>query len=339
MAVSPHQAAELTSSSPTPKRHRNDSYSSRGAVSTAAAQSAAASSPTPHERAVDGDSNSGLDGFGNDDDEFGKEMITAKIDPSGIVLWENQIDLTTDTQINETKGLAITSDIAGHVFVGSLVSINGFGSNDAAIVMYASDGSLIDSVIDNRPGSVTPYALNWIAPDQLLLTGSGQLGIFAASFDPAGSFVWSADVVGTTNSANKAGHIAHSDDGFIYFMDAEGGDIAVEQWSTDGAFQSRTRFDTGQPSDFPRAIAAGTAGHIYVVGQYEPDIVNRQDVLLYDLVGDTGTGCIPDLNNDGKLDFFDISAFLNTMPDMNGDGAFDFFDVSAFLNAFSAGCP
>lgn len=50
-----------------------------------------------------------------------------------------------------------------------------------------------------------------------------------------------------------------------------------------------------------------------------------------------------DLNNDGTLDFFDVSVFLNAysnqdpIADFTGDGMFDFFDVSAFLNAFSQG--
>lgn len=51
-----------------------------------------------------------------------------------------------------------------------------------------------------------------------------------------------------------------------------------------------------------------------------------------------------DLNDDGELNFFDVSAFLSFFSagdprgDINGDGAFNFFDVSAFLAAFSAGC-
>lgn len=60
----------------------------------------------------------------------------------------------------------------------------------------------------------------------------------------------------------------------------------------------------------------------------------------------TGNLCGPaDLNNDGMLDFFDVSLFLqayNTMgaaADFNNDGMFDFFDVSLFLQAFNAGCP
>ena len=49
--------------------------------------------------------------------------------------------------------------------------------------------------------------------------------------------------------------------------------------------------------------------------------------------------CPSDINNDGQINFFDVSEFLNTMPDFNNDGEFNFFDVSAFLASFSAGCP
>ena len=55
--------------------------------------------------------------------------------------------------------------------------------------------------------------------------------------------------------------------------------------------------------------------------------------------------CPADLNGDGMLNFFDVSAFLqaynamNPVADFNGDGMFNFFDVSAFLQAYNAGCP
>ena len=49
--------------------------------------------------------------------------------------------------------------------------------------------------------------------------------------------------------------------------------------------------------------------------------------------------CCVDLNQDGVLDFFDISFFLTNSVDYNDDTVFDFFDVSFFLSDFSAGCP
>lgn len=49
--------------------------------------------------------------------------------------------------------------------------------------------------------------------------------------------------------------------------------------------------------------------------------------------------CAADLNEDGTVDFFDVSYFINFMVDFNGDGVFDFFDVSAFVNSYQSGCP
>lgn len=55
--------------------------------------------------------------------------------------------------------------------------------------------------------------------------------------------------------------------------------------------------------------------------------------------------CPQDINGDGILSFFDISAFINAfnssdpVADFNGDGVFNFFDVSAFVTQFQAGCP
>lgn len=56
-------------------------------------------------------------------------------------------------------------------------------------------------------------------------------------------------------------------------------------------------------------------------------------------------GCPADLNDDGELNFFDVSAFLvaytggDLSVDFDGSGTLDFFDVSTFLVAFHAGCP
>lgn len=55
--------------------------------------------------------------------------------------------------------------------------------------------------------------------------------------------------------------------------------------------------------------------------------------------------CIPDLNNDGNLDFFDVQTFLQAfasedpIADLNNDDNFDFFDVQTFLQLFADGCP
>ncbi len=55
--------------------------------------------------------------------------------------------------------------------------------------------------------------------------------------------------------------------------------------------------------------------------------------------------CDVDMNGDGDLNFFDISAFLSAfsagddVADFDGNGEFNFFDISAYLSAFGTGCP
>ena len=61
--------------------------------------------------------------------------------------------------------------------------------------------------------------------------------------------------------------------------------------------------------------------------------------------GSSQTSCKSDLNADGVLNFYDISAFLvaylgsDLAVDFNDDGELNFFDVTAFIAAFNAGCP
>lgn len=49
--------------------------------------------------------------------------------------------------------------------------------------------------------------------------------------------------------------------------------------------------------------------------------------------------CAPDLDGDGMLSFFDVSAFLLQRIDWDGNTVFDFFDVVSFLSDYGAGCP
>ncbi|KAA0215057.1 MAG: hypothetical protein DYG94_03575 [Leptolyngbya sp. PLA3] len=69
---------------------------------------------------------------------------------------------------------------------------------------------------------------------------------------------------------------------------------------------------------------------------------NVDDVSIWGVV--PSADCVPDFNDDGTLDFFDVQAFLaafsahDPSADLTNDGTFDFFDVLTYLNVFSAGC-
>lgn len=50
-------------------------------------------------------------------------------------------------------------------------------------------------------------------------------------------------------------------------------------------------------------------------------------------------GCSADVNDDGDLNFLDVSLFINQQIDYNEDMSFNFLDVSEFLADFATGCP
>lgn len=77
--------------------------------------------------------------------------------------------------------------------------------------------------------------------------------------------------------------------------------------------------------------------------QYTPVPELGGAIFVYDKP--RGDSCPVDLNNDGELNFFDVSAFIvgysagDLAMDFNNDGDLNFFDVSAFIVAYTNGCP
>ena len=91
----------------------------------------------------------------------------------------------------------------------------------------------------------------------------------------------------------------------------------------DGVFNNPTSnfFDPAFPADEAYSLA-------FYIGYYADEV-----------------DCIADFNNDGLVNFFDVSAFIaafnsqDPSADVNNDGLFNFFDVSDFIAAFNQGCP
>lgn len=117
---------------------------------------------------------------------------------------------------------------------------------------------------------------------------------------------------------------------------------ALATISSDGVDQ--TQFELHQTNLPVFGFGGETAIRFTAQGDQSDDAWYIDDVAFsYEFIEEID--CPADLNGDGTLDFFDVSAFLlafnsqDPAADFTGDGAFDFFDVSAFLTSFSAGCP
>ncbi len=74
----------------------------------------------------------------------------------------------------------------------------------------------------------------------------------------------------------------------------------------------------------------------------DPDVFSNPAIVVLRV---TSQSCPVDYDNNGTLNFFDVSAFLNAfssqdpIADFTNDGIYNFFDISIFLQLFSDGCP
>ena len=190
-----------------------------------------------------------------------------------------------------------------------------------------------------------------------LRDNQGRQGIFAQRLDAAGNRLWSGPGVALAPVDDDAKGLARlhriGDDVMFLWIQTTGGfgnDRVLARAlgpNGDPAWQAGT---TEVTSDFAQrsrlTSALGADG--FVIAGWQVGDFGVADIEMHNVNPDGSLGvvaCPPDLNGDGMLDFFDVSAFLaafnalDPVADFNRDGLFDFFDVSAFLAAFNAGCP
>ncbi len=109
------------------------------------------------------------------------------------------------------------------------------------------------------------------------------------------------------------------------------------------SFEKLIASDANEDAFLGQSVVFGINGSVFSgAPDNNTNFPNAGGVYVYDGAPPL---CPADLNNDGALNFFDVSAFLTAyqsqdpIADFNNDGVFNFFDVSAFLVAFNAGCP
>lgn len=204
------------------------------------------------------------------------------------------------------------------------------------------DGDLFDDINFAYFGISVNSIFAW---DGVVREGSGISSTqFAAVLDGNERFVhprfMEGDMIGAgTFNGSSSGAIAYE----VFFDGTSGGDWLDQErgyvaFSFMGDVGTRLHYGWAEVSI---SHTEGTDDGFLIVHR-----------IGYETLSDTPiqagapSGCsAADLNGDGSLDFFDVSAFLSAfaamdpVADFNGDTVFDFFDVSAFLGVFAAGCP
>ncbi len=163
-------------------------------------------------------------------------------------------------------------------------------------------------------------------------TANAETHAFRFDLDLSGQ-VFSRVDLGALAGGYSAGH-AINNAGVIV---GTSGNRAI-LWQAGQMIDLNTRIPTSTGWILNNATGINESGQIVGVGSLLGDPFRA---FLLTPVAD----CIADLDNDGILSFFDVSAFLvafsnqDPLADFTADGQYNFFDVSAFLAAYTAGCP
>jgi len=111
-------------------------------------------------------------------------------------------------------------------------------------------------------------------------------------------------------------------------------------------YDNTNPFEPTLITHIPAAVPQVATGYRQFVKQDDTIYLAAREAGLRILSIDGCTGpCPADFNNDGTLNFFDVSAFIvaftneEPLADFNSDGQFNFFDVSEFIVVFNNGCP
>ena len=256
-------------------------------------------------------------------------------------------------------------------------------TSEVGLSLTGDNGSDADVVIDDQAATLGPLSADAIAGfsnSNGVFDGSVN---GSASFSDAssGSFIARSSFMGADSGLPGAmgsfGHTLSSEFEYQFIIDGEGTLeidgvltnsstvfesfilLSMSSESTIGGgffgfFYNESITDaanTGSVS-FTRSIPLEAPSGSYRLrvlisssgsGQRDQEQINASVDASFQIF--TDAACPADLNGDGVLDFFDVSAFLtafNSMDpiaDLTGDGVFDFFDVSAFLSAYGSGCP
>jgi len=176
------------------------------------------------------------------------------------------------------------------------------------------------------------WALNGQLQYDFSIPGDGVLTVMGSFFNTgSGVNLFGSSVEVYTETESGAGFSAQPfySKGFSNLFETVDYDIDVPLDESTGSVTGRYRM----------VVRMGISS----TGGTSPSL--RSAGLKASWIIEAGDACAADLTNDGLLDFFDVSAFLDAfgaqdpVADFDDNQIYDFFDVSAFLDAFGGGCP
>lgn len=243
--------------------------------------------------------------------------------------------------VGSNSGVAYLFDVSSGDQLARIFPADGsFGDQFGYSVAISGNIAAISAIVDgdNGAGSGSVYIYDVSTPSVPVMIDK----LLAPDGMPGDELGYRVDIQNSESGYRVVAGAWRRDEGAD-----ETGAVYVFDLNASGVLQSTSKLiasDGSEDAFLGSGVAIDDTGDI-AAGASDDNASFSNGGAAYIFELGTTTACPADLNNDGSLNFFDVSAFLTAyqsqdpIADFNNDGLFNFFDVSAFLTAFNAGCP
>lgn len=205
----------------------------------------------------------------------GADLVVAKIDPSGELLWQR---VMAGSGQDYARGIAV--DSSGNVFVAAATDTSGQGLVDALLVKYDTNGVLQWQRTYGTTANDYGYQVAVSAAGDIFLaiatylsnTGGGSGDISVLKLNSSGVVQWTYSIGGTNIDLPYA--LKLSSDGSIYVagvtysLTSLGQQGFLFKLSSAGAIQWQRSIGNGALNDLIYGISVSSAGAVYVCGTH-----------------------------------------------------------------------
>ncbi|MEO8512257.1 MAG: T9SS type A sorting domain-containing protein [Ignavibacteria bacterium] len=216
--------------------------------------------------AVDKLGNSYVTGW-NTDSTTGNDIITAKINNAGQIVWSRTYN-SGGPGSNEL-GKAIAVDNSGNVYVTGFTGLN-TGPYDIITIKYDVNGNTVWAKIYDSGGTESAYAIKIDNADNVYITGGTNNGTvlraITIKYNPVGDTVWIMKFTGGNNSSSYCLDIDSFNNIYI------GGSVQLTNWmsmvikyNSSGTQLWSNIYNTGY-TNTPYSIAVDSSGNGAVTG-------------------------------------------------------------------------
>lgn len=235
----------------------------------------------------------------------------------------NRVTIAENTAARNGGGIQVFGN--ANTLLNSTISGNHAGNDGGALwIWVASSTTITNSTIHANSASNT----------------GGGLRIQSGPLALSNSIVSGSTGVDIFGPISDLGHNIIQDGSGLTAPTSTAADPMLAPLADNGGLTPTHHLIFGSP-----AIHAGDcAGGMLVIDQRGVD--RPQDPFGCDIGAYEAPPCPPDLNGDVKLDFFDLSLFIDAFNTQQPAadfaapfGVWNFFDISAYIGAFSASCP